>query len=620
MLYGEEQLSNYDDEDETQPVKRGPLPMYNAEAVYKMETTSVLDCFPFPTIRPAQKRALEIFEQGVKDGKKIFMFDLPTGAGKSGIAAALARWLGTSYILTGTKDLQRQYIRDFEWMLTAKGKSNFECFEVQRLGNKIDSQDDLMCHNGPCSLDSKYKCPYKPKLEDYGVSQPNTDDEKVNYVGTLDERADKPCTYYDQKYRAIVASHSVFNMAMFYTNAFYGLGLPRRKLLVIDEAHECQSHLTEFQGMSITARFLGNFFEDYDDAQLPKDFGEDLAKWSGYLENLTEMLRAFIKEAEERNKAGSNNKRFSTKNIQDAKNLKDKISEVIIDITVGNQWVVSGIIRDAKSDRVVKVTFKPLDIKPIAKRLFAHGDYLVMMSATILGKKAMCEMLGLAEDDVVYIQTESDFPLEHRPIYSMNLGKYSRDTEQQMLPKFAAYVDKIMTKHAGQKGIIHVSKKAHMKAIEDALSPENKRRLLKSTTDEAWVDREQLMREHAESKQPTVIISPSFHTGADLVDDLSRFQIIFKIPYGDLSDKVISARAKESKYWYNWQTILKVIQSYGRSVRSKDDWATTYVLDSNINFLMWKCGQDGMVPNWFKKAIIQSTEGALETIPATIAS
>jgi hypothetical protein len=32
--------------------------------------------------------------------------------------------------------------------------------------------------------------------------------------------------------------------------------------------------------------------------------------------------------------------------------------------------------------------------------------------------------------------------------------------------------------------------------------------------------------------------------------------------------------------WYTWQTGLRLVQGYGRSIRSKEDFAKTYVLDS----------------------------------------
>ncbi|MGB6527729.1 MAG: hypothetical protein WBF33_06445 [Candidatus Nitrosopolaris sp.] len=38
-------------------------------------------------------------------------------------------------------------------------------------------------------------------------------------------------------------------------------------------------------------------------------------------------------------------------------------------------------------------------------------------------------------------------------------------------------------------------------------------------------------------------------------------------------------KRKINEQWYIWQTGLRLIQGYSRSIRSKEDWAKTYVLD-----------------------------------------
>jgi ATP-dependent DNA helicase DinG len=89
--------------------------------------------------------------------------------------------------------------------------------------------------------------------------------------------------------------------------------------------------------------------------------------------------------------------------------------------------------------------------------------------------------------------------------------------------------------------------------------------------------------------------------GLDLKDDLSRFQIIIKVPYPYLGDRWIDAKRKLSRQWYIWQTGLRLIQGYGRSVRSKQDWAKTYVLDSAFAPFVRKNGN--IFPDWFTQAI-----------------
>ena len=53
------------------------------------------------------------------------------------------------------------------------------------------------------------------------------------------------------------------------------------------------------------------------------------------------------------------------------------------------------------------------------------------------------------------------------------------------------------------------------------------------------------------------------------------------MPYPNKGDKWIDAKMQIYPGWYNWQTKLRLVQAYGRSVRSKDDWAKTYVIDSS---------------------------------------
>ena len=38
--------------------------------------------------------------------------------------------------------------------------------------------------------------------------------------------------------------------------------------------------------------------------------------------------------------------------------------------------------------------------------------------------------------------------------------------------------------------------------------------------------------------------------------------------------------------WYESQTITKILQGFGRSIRSRQDWAVTYVLDSAVESLL----------------------------------
>jgi ATP-dependent DNA helicase DinG len=115
------------------------------------------------------------------------------------------------------------------------------------------------------------------------------------------------------------------------------------------------------------------------------------------------------------------------------------------------------------------------------------------------------------------------------------------------------------------------------------------------------IQRDEVIYQHENSIKPTVLISPSLHTGLDLKDNLSRFQIITKVLYPNKSDRWINAKREVDEERYYWQTALKLVQAYGRSIRSKDDWAKTYVLNSAFEHFVNK--NLNILPDWFREAI-----------------
>ena len=110
-----------------------------------------------------------------------------------------------------------------------------------------------------------------------------------------------------------------------------------------------------------------------------------------------------------------------------------------------------------------------------------------------------------------------------------------------------------------------------------------------------------MIRKHFESSNDTVIISPSLTEGIDLKDDLSRFQVLCKVPYPYLGDKLSQRRMKKRKLWYPYQTARSIVQAVGRSVRNEHDHAVTYILDSSWERFYRQ--HSDMFPGSFKRAL-----------------
>jgi len=66
----------------------------------------------------------------------------------------------------------------------------------------------------------------------------------------------------------------------------------------------------------------------------------------------------------------------------------------------------------------------------------------------------------------------------------------------------------------------------------------------------------------------------------DLFGDRSQFQVVLKLPYASLGDRRVKQRMEDDPGWYGLFTAQQLVQSLGRSVRSMNDRATSYILDA----------------------------------------
>jgi Rad3-related DNA helicase len=170
----------------------------------------------------------------------------------------------------------------------------------------------------------------------------------------------------------------------------------------------------------------------------------------------------------------------------------------------------------------------------------------------------------------------------------------SADHIDASLPKLAEAVKEILKEHKGQKGIIH----SHSYKITNFLRKNIRdKRLIFHDAD----DREEALRKHMSSTTATVLVSPSMAEGVDLRDDLSRFQIIMKVPYPSLGDKLVKKRMHRWSWWYPMQTIKTIVQAVGRSIRNEKDQAVTYILDADWQRFYNK--NSNIFPDSFKQAL-----------------
>lgn len=544
---------------------------------------SLRDCFPFESVRPAQDAVIKEIEVALST-KRFVILEAPVGFGKSAVAITLCKYLGSAHILTATKQLQDQYSSDFGYPIV-KGKANFQCY-VRPTSGAL-----LPCSKGRCEVDWDLKdCPHYLSFDEYEKHAKRLCDRDSKCEHLKDK---KLCTYYDQKWYGFRAPVTVYNYSFLLNELKYTKNAPSRKLLVCDEVHELEKQIVGFASFQLKKNLLKPYHDELkpeEDFKMPHKGVDDPAAWLDVLIKVEDMLGQYLeihKEAVEQQEK-----------VAVCRNLLEAMEVFMDDLKAHSaNWVVNNVKVDSNLS-VEEVTFQPLNVSSYTAPLFKIAERVLMMSATIFSDERLYQSLGIPPSEAAVIRIEdSVFPVDSRPIYALNTAYLNKASMDSSLESIAQAVDRIMDQHASERGVIHTTSYLQARYIVQHVTERNRKRLLAT---EGSFDKSTLIRMHGAS-DASVLISPALHHGVDLKDDLSRFQVIVKVPYPDLSDRRTQTMLQRDRTWYAWQTAQRLVQTYGRSVRSETDHAATYVLDSN--FTRFVTVNRNLFPKYFVEAI-----------------
>ncbi len=220
-------------------------------------------------------------------------------------------------------------------------------------------------------------------------------------------------------------------------------------------------------------------------------------------------------------------------------------------------------------------------------------DHVIFMSGSILDKEMFTYINGFDHKLTDYYEVDSTFPVSNRPLYFYRAGKMTYDQRESTFQNQVPIIQKILKKYKDSRGVIHTTNYEIAKWVDEAI---NDKRLIFHDS-ENRENQLNLMKKRTNG----IIVSPSMVSGISLDDELSRFQIILKVPYPNISSNKVKSRQRTNKKWYTWRTIVDIIQAYGRSTRSDTDWSHTYILDNSFGDLL-RMNRD-MFPKYFIEAI-----------------
>lgn len=534
--------------------------------------------------RKEQKEAMSFIDSEHQKNKltKFFLLNLPTGSGKSHLALMIADWYRKNLnktakidIITNSKILQDQYSSTYESINDLKGKENYEC--------------------------ETYSCSCAQGAE----------------FCRLNKTTCEHCPYTAAKESFISGGISLTNFYLFILYAIYNPKLMEARdarVLIVDEAHEFDDVMSDFITIKIT-EYTVKKFKFSNESEILKNL-KGVTTISQYVDFLRYFEGEIIQTldsmegglSKQRRNIKSDKRDLKLSKLFKTKNSDVKIMQLITELKQyqlkinvflkeykenSNNWVLETYYNE-------KLKQKELSLEPIwaydylDKYVFSKYDMVFLMSGTILDKNLFCQLNGLDSTKASYYSIDSPFPLKHRQIYYMPVGKMSYKNKEETFKKYIPYIQKLLDKYKNKKGIIHTNSFELAKWIEDSIK--DPRLIFHDSS-----NKDEMLKLHFETEEPTVIVSPSMDTGVSFDDDKARFQIIAKVPYPSLASQKNKLRMKNNPDWYSYRTVSGILQSCGRSIRSDMDYADTIIIDGSFGDVIKHSSH--FFPYWFQESI-----------------
>lgn len=502
----------------------------------------------------------------VRIGKKNILIDSPVGSGKSFAAMMVIEYFMKNKkqykfdLITNSKILQTQYFEDFNFINNLWGANNYSC--------------------------NKYECSCETGRELASLNNNKCDD----------------CPYDEAKEWYFNGQIGLTNYHMF---ILYNLFLPHlhesreAKVLIVDEAHEFENVISDFVSIKLSKNILKMM-------GLPHALVLKYTSKFKAVKNMPQFVDIVSNDLIPDMASHKKSIRKSDLNKEELKKLERLDGNLnkykfFVDKHEkdSNNWVLE--INDNKFNPnkkmkgVTELSVQPVWSGPYLKEyIWDKYDHIISMSGTILDLDMFCHLNGMDNEDTSYLSLDMSFPKENRKIYYMPVAKMNYTNKRQAIEMYIPQIKKILKKNKNVKGIIHTTNYEIANWLKEKIQDD---RLIFHETG----TRDLALRQHYASEEPTVLVSPSMFTGVDLKDDYSRFQMILKMPYPNLGSEKIKKRKNSMEEWYGWRTVADIVQAYGRSVRSYDDWAETWILDANFGNLLNYSGY--YMPKWFHDAI-----------------
>jgi len=516
---------------------------------------------------------VSVLSQLYVDDKTVVTLSAPTGAGKSlichGVMAVLDNEFGRhSFFSTPLNTLIDQVSND-EFIsphaLTLKGKNNYSCVHRQDRGAPVGK--------AVCQRVSDFDCEHKTVHHEQGG-----------------------CPYYGRKEAAKSHPEVVTNIAYLMANSMIPdeHALPSRELVIVDECQKIEDFALNFVGLTLNERTV----PIWDEVPAPPRT-ENIEQLTEWVREIGERAEAQLRTYDEKGDLTET----EADERDDLQELTRKLYNFLQDVQ-SHHWTAEHDF--GESD----VSFEPITVGRFLDRfLWSQGQKVLLSSATI-PKSGFIEEMGLSDRTVGSVEVESTFPKERRGVYTDTaVGKMTYNERDETIPKMAQKIGDLASHHEGKRGFVHCHSYAIAQKLYDALPANVRERTRLQDSDEreasldAWLEADVEERGFGDSDGGQIFLSVGMDEGISLDYEQCRWQCIAKAAYPFMGSDRVSYRLNELNDW-NWyasQAAVALQQAAGRGMRAKDDWASTYILDTSAVELIEK--NKYLMEDWFLEAV-----------------
>lgn len=518
-----------------------------------------------------EETIIRIANSIAQDPNGAILIDAPTGTGKSIISivgSVLLNSMGhRGYILTSDLGLQTQYEDDINRLgfniPSVRGLDNYDCLVNSQPISLGECRTKGSGNDIPCYSD----CPYFSRRDhaayaktamlnySYWLLQLNYVLEKQGGMAKFDKR---DFCFFDEAHKVqdIVQGH-------------FSPRISHRISDMVDDYLEVYS--SEVSSVRNNSREIRREVDAICDARDAKQMIKSMSTLKILLAEAKKSKESFKQYCGKRWEFGQP----VPTHISKAQRNIDRIGDVYckiedyLDCLQDDKDLVR--ITDKKDER--SFSFKNLNESGLIKKtLIEKSGFKTFMSATLGNPENYAKFIGLEKYD--YIEIDNQFDLESSPIFFFKGYKLNWANREKNFPKILEMCDKVINHHQDERGIVHSSSFSLTQDIIKSSASSDRFITYGSSS-----EKEDAIQRFKDSTNG-VLIGPSLLEGLSFDDDLSRFQIFFKVPFPNVSDEFMKRLLETYPEKYMAKTANNMIQGTGRSIRSKDDWAITYILDT----------------------------------------